>query len=159
VLLVLSCSTFSASIYRERKENNDFIQFHDYLKAEIQPQDIFIFHDKLNHMPNIIAYLFPGHYQVAFNDPILGTQSQLTFDRTVIDFTDLADNGRFQGRRAWIIAMSDGQCKPAFVIPPESDAEFRGVFGWGFYRFRIYCTESPAKWTAAIFHALPQSAK
>ncbi|MDR3090050.1 MAG: glycosyltransferase family 39 protein [Desulfobulbaceae bacterium] len=147
VLLVLGFTTFSSSIYREQKENTEFLQFYSYLKQEITPQDLFIFPPKEScHLPGMTAYLFPGHGHV-YKGRNFGLAPAFweMFDRTLIKYKDLADTGEFQGRGAWVIVSEkDYQGKPMdFVIPPESGAEFRGDFGWGFYRFKLYYTESP----------------
>jgi hypothetical protein len=146
VLLVLGATTFSISLYRERKENSGFTRFYSYLKAEIQPRDIFIFPpEESDHLPGISAYLFPGHAQV-YEVRSFGLKPDFwaMFDRTLVDYKDFTGSRRFQGQRAWIIVSEkDFLGEPAgFAVPFESaysgSAEFRGDFGWNNYRFKLY---------------------
>ncbi|MHC6202537.1 hypothetical protein ACYULU_04995 [Breznakiellaceae bacterium SP9] len=119
VLLLMGFTTFLSSFDKERKENIEFSQFYTYLKKEIAPQDMFIFLTSTDgHLEGICAYLFPGH-------------------RTLIEYNELADTDKFQGRGVWVLVQG------ASVIPPESNAEFRGDFGWYVYRFKLYYTEYP----------------
>jgi hypothetical protein len=137
LLLILSGSTFLTSLFQERKQNSDFTQFYHYLKDEIRPQDIFIYSPESGHLQGISAFLFPGHTQLyKRNSTVFYDSFMSAVDTTLVDYADLS---RFYGSRAWIfVSYKDEET----FIPPESVAEFRGDFGWFFYQFKLYYTES-----------------
>jgi hypothetical protein len=38
-----------------------------------------------------------------------------------------------------IVSEKDSDGNPSdFVLPPEAQAQWRGLFGWGWYRFNLY---------------------
>jgi hypothetical protein len=118
----------------ERKENSDFMEFYTYVTERVHPDDIFIFPPKkYDHLPNTMAYLFPGYVQIR---AVEGSFEKMLFGKNAVEYIDLA-NTIFHEQKAWIIITEID-----FAIPPDIDAEFQGNFGWGFYRFKLYYTKA-----------------
>ncbi|MHB9293386.1 hypothetical protein Holit_02507 [Hollandina sp. SP2] len=138
-LLAVGIITWSSSIYKERKEHQDFMRFYTYMSEQIQPDDIFIFPQESTHLPNISAYLFPGHrmvWNISLNNG-LGNEFQSMFNRTLVDLDALSD--RVSDERAWLILSERDEDSPNDFVPPsETQAQWRGLFGWGFYQFNLY---------------------
>jgi hypothetical protein len=148
-LLSIGIITLSSSLYEERKEHQDFMGFYAYMSEQIQPGDMFIFPPKEGHMVGVSAALFPGHpyaYETGKAGVSFGEICWALFGNTRIDYEALSDTERFQGEGAWlIVSEQDGNGRPSdFVLPPEAQAQWRGLFGWGWYKFNLYRIGVPA---------------
>jgi hypothetical protein len=148
-LLAFGAVTLSSSAYKDKKEHQDFMRFYAYLSEQIQPDDLFIFPPQEgSHMPGICACLFPGRQyacqleeeEESFFSKIFFGETWALFDNTHIAYETLSDSERFQGKTAWlIVSEKDSDGNPSdFVLPPEAQAQWRGLFGWNFYRFNLY---------------------
>jgi hypothetical protein len=136
----------SGILSTERKEHNDFSRFYEYMSENIASADMFMFPaNQSNHLIGISAYLFSGHVHICevyggiFGDTLYWQM----FDSTHIGY-DAFNTDTYNGRSAWIIVMDIDEDGKAMNFTPDRDTELRGELGWGFYKFKLYYTKSPA---------------
>jgi hypothetical protein len=149
LLIAFSFLTFSTTLASERKEHNDFSRFYEYMSKNIAPDDMFIFPPKqasiASHLIGTSAYLFPGHVHICeeyggiFGDTLYWQM----FGSTHVGY-DAFNTDTYSGRSAWIIVMDIDEDGNPMNFTPDRDTELRGDFGWGFYKFKLYYTKSPA---------------
>jgi hypothetical protein len=99
-----------------------------------------------SHLNGISAYLFPGHVHISeeFGDIFGGTLYWQLFNSSTRVSYDAFNAYDYKGRSAWIIVMdTDDDGKP-IDFTPNNETELCGDFGWGWYKFKLYYTKSPA---------------
>lgn len=144
LLITFSFLTFSATLSAERQEHKDFSQFYDYMSANIAADDMFIFPaNQSGHLTGISAYLFPGHVHIGKEHSGIfgGALYWQMVDRVSYD---AFNTDAYKGRSTWLIIMDTDEDGAPIDFTPNRETELRGEFGWGWYKFKLYYTESPA---------------
>jgi hypothetical protein len=144
LLTTFSFLTFSTTLATERQEHKDFSRFYNYMSENLKAGDMFLFPaNQSGHLSGISAYLFPGHVHICeLYGGIFGDTLYWQMFNSVHVSYDTFNADAYKGRSAWLIVMdTDEDGLNDFVPPP--DAQWRGLFGWGFYTFNLYRIGSP----------------
>jgi hypothetical protein len=67
------------------------------------------------------------------------------FNSSRAGYAELSDSDRLGEKAAWIIVQEDMDGNRYTDIDVAPLYEFRGLFGWGWYKFRLYYIDSATK--------------
>jgi hypothetical protein len=132
-LLTCASLTFASSVYIEKKENNDFKKFCAYINTNALLSDIFVFpkewYNPFNkHLLAICKFIFPKYDKADFtNEELESLETSLQYR-----FPD------YKNRGAWIFIHDNEREEQINPEITDHKAKLAGIFGWGFYRFKLY---------------------
>jgi len=146
-LFIFGFATGTGSLATERQEHRDFMAFYDFFSGKIKADDIVVFPSgsTSGHLPGITAYLFPGHLQIYESGS--SVEAAEVYDRIKLPRSALSRDEITADRAAWVITAEkekDGTTASPFFVMRDDTLTLCGTFGWDFYKFNLYYTETPA---------------
>jgi hypothetical protein len=149
-LIVLFCVyNVTVCINKEVREEVGYKEFRSVFTPAAT--DIFVFPDNSYYLSTVISYLYPKTTIIGAehkSGPYPNEVVWNLFDVTQKTYDKLA-NEHCEGRNAWVfvfIGENDPEniVNPRFPVP-DGELIYKGLFGYDFYRFKLYYTEQPQK--------------